>query len=60
MHDIAPKYLTDLVESYVPGYSGLHSSTRELLQEKKNQKINGATEVFGLQHQFYGTICHVM
>ena len=39
MHDKAPKYLTDLFESYVPGYSGLRSSTQELLQERnsKNQ-----------------------
>ena len=38
MHDKAPKYL-DLIESYVMGYSGLRSSTEELLQERnsKNQ-----------------------
>ena len=39
IHDKAPKYLTDLIELYIPGYSGLRSSTQELLQERisKNQ-----------------------
>ena len=42
MLDKAPKYLTDLIDSYVPGYSGLHSSTQGLLQEinSKNQWVD--------------------
>ena len=59
MHDKAPKYLTDLIESYVPGYSGYAPQHKDFYR-KGIQKINGATEVFGLQHQFHGTICHVM
>ena len=37
MHDKAPKYLTDLIKSYVPGYSGLRSSTQGLLQERNSK-----------------------
>ena len=60
MHDKAPKYLSDLTKSYAPGYSGLRSSTQELLKERNLKTQWGDRKVFGLQHQFYGTICHVM
>ena len=33
LHDAAPSYLTELVQSYVPGHRGLRSSKRGLLQE---------------------------
>ena len=33
-HDNASKYLAELILSYIPGYSGLSSSTQELLQER--------------------------
>ena len=41
MHDKVPKYLTDLIESYVPGYSGLRSSTQGLLQERNSKNQRG-------------------
>ena len=34
MHDKAPSYLTELVQTYVPGHRGLRSSKQGLLQEK--------------------------
>ena len=40
----------------IGGYAPQHKN----FYRKEIQKINGATEVFGLQHQFYGTISHVM
>ena len=34
LHEMAPSYLTELVQPYVPGHRGLRSSKQGLLQEK--------------------------
>ena len=52
MHNKAPKYLTDLIESYVLGCNGLRSSTQELFTGKKFKKSMGRQKFFGCSTNF--------
>ena len=59
MHNKAPKYRLTLLNHMFRDIGG-NAPQHKSFYRKEIQKINGVTEVFGLQHQFYGTICHIM
>ena len=48
MQNKVPKYLTDLIEQYIPGYGGLRSSTQELLQGRNSKNQWGDKSFFGV------------